>query len=121
MSKVRNKYSHRNFSESFKRSIVKDLDNGKIRVRDVIEEYSVSKSSVYRWIWAYSIHKKRQSRVIVEDRSDQSRVKELEAQVKELQAALGRKQMEVEYQAKLMELASKEHNIDFEKKDEPPH
>jgi len=100
--------------------IVQDLDHGKLRVRDVVEEYSVSSTSVYRWLWQYSVHHQRQSRVIVEDRSDQSRVKELEAQVKELQAALGQKQMELDYKSKLMEIVSEKYKIDFEKKDERP-
>jgi uncharacterized coiled-coil protein SlyX len=52
---------------------------------------------------------------VVEDKSEAYRSNELQKRIKELEAALGRKQMEIDLLNKVLELAGKEQNIDLKK------
>jgi uncharacterized coiled-coil protein SlyX len=51
----------------------------------------------------------------VENKSEAYRTKELERRITELEAALGRKQMEVDLLNKVLEIASKEQQVDLKK------
>jgi uncharacterized coiled-coil protein SlyX len=51
----------------------------------------------------------------VEEKSEQYRRKELEQRIKDLEAALGRKQMEIDLLNKLIEVANQEYRTDLKK------
>lgn len=53
--------------------------------------------------------------MVVEDKSESYRTKELEKRLKEVEAALGRKQMEIDFLNKLIEFADEEFKIDIKK------
>jgi transcription initiation factor TFIIIB Brf1 subunit/transcription initiation factor TFIIB len=53
--------------------------------------------------------------MVVEDQSEAYRSQELEKRIKELEAALGRKQMELDLLEKVIELAGKEYKTDLKK------
>lgn len=106
----------RTFSEELKRKIVKDLLAGKASVAGVCREYSVSTTSVYRWLHKYSPHTQKGVRVVLELDSEGYRTKELEQRLRDAEAALGRKQMEVDFLEKMIEIASEEYGIDIKKK-----
>ena len=103
------------FSDVLKRKIIKDLEQGKVRVAQVCRDYSVSHQSVYNWLEKYSSSYNKQVRIVVEGKSESFRSKELEKENKELQAALGRKQLEVEFLNKLIERVGKELGVDIKK------
>ena len=104
------------FSESLKRKIVKDLEQGKFTVAQASRDYSVSFQSIYNWLEKYSTLYDKQVRIVVEEKSESLRSNELEKENKELQAALGRKQLEVEFLNKLIERAGDELGVDIKKK-----
>lgn len=106
----------RTFSEDLKRKIVKDLLDSKASVTAVCREYSVNKTSVYRWLRKYSPHGEKGVKVVLELDSEGYRTKELERQLREAEAALGRKQMEVDFLEKMIEIAKEEYGIDIKKK-----
>ncbi|HAA15408.1 MAG TPA: hypothetical protein DCE41_28400 [Cytophagales bacterium] len=116
MSTNTHKLSHRRFSESVKRSVIKDLDNGLLRVIDIVRSYSVHPQTVYNWREKYSVHYQRKTRLVVEKRSEGTQKQALESRIAELEAALGRKQMELDYKNKLIELMGEELKMDLEKK-----
>jgi transposase len=107
---------HRRFSEDLRRELVRMIDTGKMRVCDVSKEYEVSTTSIYRWLEKYSRYYKHQTRMVVEKKSKGSKLKELEGQLKELESALGRKQMHIDYLEKLIEISGEELGVDIEKK-----
>ena len=80
----------------------------------------VSTTAIYKWMAKYSLTYQRQHRIIVEKKSHQNKVKELERQLKELQAALGRKQMQVDYLEKLIDITESEQGLDIRKKGVQP-
>lgn len=106
----------RNFGEKFKKDIVGRIDNNEYSVRDVSELYSVSTTAVYKWVYKYSILYQKGYRQIVEPMSSTKKVKELQARIRELERAVGQKQMKVDFLEKLIEIADNELGIDIKKK-----
>ena len=103
------------FSESLKKKVVKDIEKGVINVTGVSREYGVSCVTVYQWIKKFSTYLQSSKTIVVEMKSEQYRSRELEEKIRELEAALGRKQMEIDYLDKLLEIAGKELKIDLKK------
>ncbi len=103
------------FSETFKRSKVKELEQGLLTVRELSKLYSVSVSAVYKWIYKYSVHYKKGTVQVVQMESEQSKTQELLVRIKDLEAALGRKQLSIEYLEHVLCLASSELKIDLKK------
>ena len=106
----------RYFSEDFKRSKVSEIDRNLARVSDICNEYQVSRTSVYRWIYQYSRMRKKSVKQIVEAKSDSKKLAALRAQVKELERIIGEKQVKLDFQEKMIEIAESEYNIDIKKK-----
>ncbi|MGZ5134218.1 MAG: transposase [Flavitalea sp.] len=106
----------RSFSDDFKRKKVLELDKKLISVSELCKEYEVTRASVYRWIYKYSSMRKKSIRTIVEAKSDTRKIKLLKQQVQDLQGVVGQKQLLVEFQQKVIELAEKHYQIDIKKK-----
>ncbi len=103
------------FSEELKRQTVKDIESGVASVSKVAQELGVTITSVYRWIYQYSRYLKRGKILVVEEQSESYKSKELEQRIRELEAALGRKQMELDLLSKVIELANEEFQTDLKK------
>lgn len=112
---IQSKYN-RYFSESFKKEKVKQLVAKQISIKELSELYDVSRTSVYKWLYQYSPHHKRGTIQVVEMESEALKTKVLLAKVAELERALGRKQLEVDFNNKVIEIASKEIGYDIKKK-----
>ena len=105
----------RQFSEGVKRQTVKDIEQGKCTVLESSRELVVSMQSVYLWVYKYSGYLQKNKKLVVEDKSESYQTKLLEAKLREAEAALGRKQMELDLLNKLIELAGAELQIDLKK------
>ena len=103
------------FSEAIKKKVVKDIEDGKVTVVAVSKELAVSFQSVYNWLNKYSRHLQSSKRIVVEMESEAYKTKELEKRILELEAALGRKQLEVDFLNKMIELSKEELGIDLKK------
>jgi transposase len=104
------------FSEAVKKRAVADIEKGKASVLAVSRELQVSQQSVYRWLNRYSRHLHSQRKIVIEMDSEAYKTKELEKRIKELEAALGRKQLEVDFLNKMIEIGKEQHGIDLKKK-----
>lgn len=103
------------FSDKLEKKIVKDIEQGKVNVLGACREYQVSNGAVYRWLKKYSAHLHPSTTLVMQMDSEQYRSKELEKKVTELEAALGRKQMEIDYLNKLIEIAGQDMGTDLKK------
>ena len=103
------------FSEAFKRQKVKEIEQGLIKIGEIATLYEVSRQAVYYWLYKYSVHYQEGSLQVVQMASEAHKTKELLSRVKELEAALGRKQLELEYLEQLITLASSELKLDLKK------
>ena len=84
---------NRYFSEEFKRTKVKEIENNINRVSEICKVYQVSHTAVYKWIYKYSTLRKKQVKQIIEPMSDTRKIKELQEKIKELEQMVGHQQM----------------------------
>lgn len=106
----------RYFSEEFKRKKVEELDKKVCTIAEICREYSVSATAVYKWIYRYSVMKKKGVKMVIEPLSDTTKIEALKKHIAELEQLLGQKQFEVEFMQKQMQIASEQYGIDFKKK-----
>lgn len=114
-SNLRSIRKKRKYSEEFKKRLVSDFETGKFSVVQLERLYKISNTLIYRWIYKYSTFNKKGYRIVEHKDSSNKKVKELENQIKELQAALGRKQIMIDYLETMMEVAKEELDIDIKK------
>ena len=110
------KRSSRYFSESFKQQKVVEIDKKLVSVSDICKLYGVSHTAVYKWIYKYSLMRKKGVRMIVEADSDTALIKALQQHVYSLEQLLGQKQFEIDFLSKQMEIAGEHYGVDFKKK-----
>ena len=108
--------SSRYFSEELRRSIVKEIEGHQLNVTQASREYSVSSTSIYRWMYRYSLHLKKGIRLVMEKKSHSDRIKSLQEKVEALERAVGQKQMEIDILNKTLEFGSEEVGYDIKKK-----
>lgn len=107
--------NRRSFSEGFKRSVVKDFESGRFSVGQLGRLHSIHTTVIYRWIYKYSTLNEKGTRIVEMKESSTKKLKELEQKVKDLEQAVGQKQIMIDYLEKMMELAKEEFNIDIKK------
>jgi transposase-like protein len=105
----------RYFSEELKRKKVKEIDIGLVSVAEVSRSLEVSFQSVYRWLHKYSLTYEKPIKLIMESKSETKKVEFLKAQIKELEQAVGQKQMKIDFLEKLIEVAGEDLNMDLKK------
>lgn len=105
----------RKYSTEFKQQIVSDYESGKFSVSQLEKLHKISNPAIYRWIYKFSTFNEKGFRVVEMKNSSQDKVKELEKRIKDLEATVGRKQIQVDYLEKIVELAKSELNIDVKK------
>lgn len=103
------------FSEELKRKIVKDIASKLHTVGEIQRLYGVSRAAVYRWVYQYTPGMAPGTKQVVQMESEAERTRIAEARVAELERALGRKQLELDYSEKLIELASVSLGFDLKK------
>ena len=110
----------RRYSEDFKRKLVADYEQGLMSVAQMERHYGVRGAVIYRWIYKYSTYQTKQVRIVELKESQTDRIAQLEAQIKQLQQALGSKQMQLDYLEQLLELARQEYGVDLKKNSSIP-
>ena len=107
---------NRYFSDEFKKKKVREFENNLASVADICRTYSVSRTSVYKWIYKYSVMAKKQVKQVVEAKSDTKKIKALEDRIKELERVVGQKQLLLEFKDKMIEIAESTYGVDIKKK-----
>lgn len=105
----------RRFSDGFKKSKVLEIETGKSTVSEVVKQYEVSSTNVYRWLAKFG-SKKKTERLVMELDSDTKKLLELRKRLAEMERIIGQKQLLIDFQTKMIELAEEEYNIDIKKK-----
>ena len=106
----------RYFSEDFKKQKVRDLERNLVGISELCQEYDLSRTSVYNWLYKYSKMIKKGERQIVERKSDTRKMQELRERIKELERVVGQKQLLIDFQQKMIELAEQTYDVDIKKK-----
>lgn len=82
--------------------------------------YRLSTQSIYNWIYKYSEYNKKSIQVVEMKNSQTETIKAMEARIKELERAVGQKQMNIDYLEKMIELAEEHYDMDIKKNSNIP-
>lgn len=105
----------RRFTDDFKRSIVEEFESGKLSVVQLSKLHNLERAMIYRWIHEFSTFNEKGFRIIEMKESATQKLKELEEKVKELERAVGQKQIQIDYLEKMMDIAKDDLGIDIKK------
>ena len=111
---VRSIRKTRRFSEEFKRKIVRDFERGTFTVLDLSRLHKIHYQTIYYWINQYSLEPGGVEIIEMKD-SSTKKVKDLESKIKELERAVGQKQIYIDYLEKMMEIAKEDMGVDIKK------
>jgi transposase-like protein len=104
------------FSEELRKHIVSQIEKGVYTVSEARRTYDIkSVQTVYNWLYKYSRSLQKGVILVKQKSSEEKKRQDLVRKNKELEAALGRKQMELEALQELVRLASKELGVDLKK------
>ena len=113
-SPIRGKYN-RIFSADFKKEKVKEIEKGVLSITTLCKLHSVSRTSVYKWIYLYSTVEKG-VKTVIQMESEQHKTLYLQQRLAELERIIGQKQMEIDFLNKTLEISSEEVGYDLKKK-----
>ncbi len=71
------KLHNRYFSEEFKKQKVKELEQKLISIKDLVDLYQISRTTVYQWLYKYSTHYQKDTKIVVQMESEALRTKQL--------------------------------------------
>jgi transposase-like protein len=106
----------RYFSEDFKKQKVRDIEKNLVSIAELMKEYQISRTAIYKWLYKYSKMVKKGERQIVERKSDTRKMQEFRERIKELERVVGQKQLLIEFQQKMIDLAEQTYDVDIKKK-----
>lgn len=111
---ISEKYN-RSFSEAFRRQKVQEIAKGVLSISVLCTLHSISRTTVYKWIYLYSGIEKG-VKTVVQMESEQQKTLYLQQRLGELERIIGQKQMEIDYFNKAFEILSEEVGYDLKKK-----
>src|SRR5690349_11819154 len=88
---------NRYFSEEFKKQKVADIERKLISIGQVCRQYQVSRTSVSKWLKKYSPMRKKRERMVHESDSESYKIKQMQERIKELEQAVGQKQLKIDF------------------------
>lgn len=99
--------TRRRYSVEFRRARVHDFEKGTFSVCQMTRLYGMSRPTMYSWIEKYSEMQKKNAVIVEVANSHSEKFKAMEKQIADLQGALGRKQILLDFaNAKLEYLES---------------
>jgi len=110
----------RRFSEDFKLKLVKEYEQGIFSVPEMEKFYDINNVTIYNWIYKYSKYNKKSIQIVEMKDSQIEKMNQMEARIKELEQAVGQKQMNIDFLEKMIEIAKDEYDIDIKKNSSTP-
>lgn len=107
---------NRYFSEEFKKQKVSDIEKKLVSIGQVCRQYQVSRTSVTKWLAKYSPMRKKRERMVHESDSEAYKIKQMQERIKELERAVGQKQLKIDFLEKMIEIAEDDFKVDIKKK-----
>jgi transposase-like protein len=107
--------TRRRFTEDFQRKVVKEFEEGSLSVLQLSRLYSISYQSIYNWIYKFSTFNEQGSRIVEMKESSAAKLKEMEQRIKDLERAVGQKQIKIDYLEKMIDIAKTDLQIDIKK------
>ena len=92
-----------------------------IRFVEIAKIYDIYLQTIYGWIYKYSRYNKQSIQVVEMKDSQAHKMKRMETRIKELEQAVGQKQMNIDYLEKMIDLAKEHYDIDIKKNSNTLH
>ncbi|KEO73812.1 transposase [Anditalea andensis] len=105
----------RKFSEEFKKSIVAEFEKGNLSVLQLSRLHSIHFQTIYNWIYKFSTFNEKGYRIVEMEDSTSKKLKDQEIRIRELERAVGQKQLKIDYLEKLIEIAGDDLGMDLKK------
>jgi transposase-like protein len=99
----------------FKKEKVSEIESGVLTIAELFRLYSVSRTSIYKWLYRYGNQSKKGVRMVVEKESEATRTAEALGKVSELERLLGQKQVEIEYLNRVIAEGDNHYQCDLKK------
>lgn len=113
----REPYIHRRYSDAFRRKVVSEIERGDLTISQAQLLYDIGGSeTIQRWMRKLGKNHLISKRVRIEMADDIKKVKKLEAEKRELEAALAQAHLRIRSIESMLELAGKEVGQDLLKK-----
>lgn len=106
----------RRFSDNFKMQKVREIETGQTKVSEICRQYEVASKNVYLWINKFGSMKQKKERMIIESESDTRQLLEYKKRICELERIIGQKQIQIDFQDKMIEMAEQTYGVDIKKK-----
>ena len=105
----------RRFSEGFRREQVALIESGQVTIPEVSRLYEVKQANIKRWLERFG-KRKLPDKILITSGKEVDRVKELERENRRLLELIGKQQVQLVYQEKLIGFSRERLGDDFEKK-----
>lgn len=106
----------RRFSDNFKMQKVREIETGQTKVSEICSQYQVASKNVYLWVDKFGSMKNKKERMVVETDSDTRQLIDLKKRLSELERIIGQKQIVIDFQNKMIDLAEENYGVDIKKK-----
>jgi transposase len=103
------------YSLAFKQKVICEIESGKYSLRQASKIYNVSDVSLYKWLKRFGKNHLIGKIVRIEMKGEADRIKQLEAEKKELESALARAHLKIITLESTIEVAEEKYKIDFKK------
>jgi len=107
--------SQRNFSEIFKKSIVKEFEKGNLSIKQLSKLHNIAPTQLYNWVYKFSNFNEKGTRIVEMENSSSKKIKDLEKRLKELERKIGQKQIKIDYLEALIQCADEDMQTDIKK------
>lgn len=102
----KNEHVTRRYSEGFKLKILSELSTGKFSKRELSRIYGLQSSTVNEWIKKYDRKDLMNTRIMVENKDEITRLKELQKEIEQLKKLLIKKDLEQLMNDSFLEVAA---------------
>lgn len=106
----------RHFSESFKRKKVQEIESGQTKIADLCRQYDTVRGTVYKWLNKYGNMATKKEKLIIETESDTKELLAAKAEIARLKMIIGEKQIVIDFQEKMIDIAEEMYHVDIKKK-----
>lgn len=121
MKEVKLVRPRRKFSKEFKKQRVKEYEAGEFTALQLSRMFGLHVQTIYNWIYKYSKFNEKKIIVVEGKHSGTEKLKKYEQRIKELEQAVGQKQLLIEYLEKMIEIAKEDYGIDIKKNSDTQH
>jgi len=105
----------RNFTQDFKRTLIKEYESGQYTISEHSVLYLITRTVIYRWIHKYSTYNRKRAIIVEMKDSSIKKVLELQKRLREMERIVGQKQIKIDYLEKMIEIAEKQYQLSIKK------